>query len=242
MTEKDKFVFSNCNRELVQNSISYQHCGKIKQHHQQHNKRRPCLKKRRWQLALPLRWNKDIRWSKLTKQLSYRTTLSCFAQLHLLPPQVAGRSSNLFISVEDTECPFGNSVFFIKKDVQGVRHYMLCIRLASPPKSKSFARGLQSTKPVANDRLEFAIAIAEQNKIFKVCGFTYTLRQFFAPVFAQECQCYHRLVVTLLPTEREARSGSTRKSDSSKSKRDAQGVPFAFWWNRRELNPCPKTS
>ena len=111
-----------------------------------------------------------------------------------------------------------------------------------PPKSKSFARGLQSTKPVANDRREFAIAIAKQNKIFKVCGFTYTLRQFFAPVFAHECQCYHRLVVTLLPTEREARSGSTRKSDSSKSKRDAQGVPFTFWWNRRELNPCPKTS
>lgn len=115
-------------------------------------------------------------------------------------------------------------------------------RASSTPKSKSFARGLQSTKPVANDRREFAIAIAKQNKIFKVCGFTYSLRQFFAPVFAQECQCYHRLVVTLLPTEREARSGSTRKSDSSKSKRDAQGVPFAFWWNRRELNPCPKTS
>lgn len=133
MTENDKFVFSNCNRELVQNSISYQHCGKIKQHQQQHNKRRPCLKRRHWQLALPLRWNKDIRWSKLTKQLSYRTTLSCFAQLHLLPPQVAGKSSNLFISVEDTECPFGNSVFYIKKDAQGVLHYMHLYSSNSPP-------------------------------------------------------------------------------------------------------------
>ena len=106
-------------------------------------------------------------------------------------------------------------------------------RASSTPRSKSFACGLQSTKPIANDRREFAIAIAKQNKIFKVCGFTYTLRQFFAPVFAHECQCYHRLVVTLLPTEREARSGSTPKSSLSKSKRDAQGVPFTFWWNRR---------
>ena len=62
----------------------------------------------------------------------------------------------------------------------------------------SFAREPRHTRLVANDRREFAIAIAKQNKIFKVCGFTYSLRQFFAPVFAQECQCYHRLVVTLL--------------------------------------------
>ena len=42
--------------------------------------------------------------------------------------------------------------------------------------------------------------------------------------------------------EQSSRASSTPKSGSSKSKRDAQGVPFTFWWNRRELNPCPKTS
>ena len=61
-------------------------------------------------------------------------------------------------------------------------------------------------------------------QIFKACIFTYSLRQFFEPYSAQKC-----------------RACSTNEG-SSKMKRDALCVPFHFWWNRRELNPCPKTS
>ena len=57
-----------------------------------------------------------------------------------------------------------------KRDAQGV-----------PFGWMSFARGLQSTKPVAKDRREFAIAVAKWDKIFKVYVFTYSLRQFLAP-------------------------------------------------------------
>ena len=42
-------------------------------------------------------------------------------------------------------------------------------RSGSAPMSKSFARGLQSTKPVANDRREFAIAVYNYRDFQGLC-------------------------------------------------------------------------
>ena len=85
-------------------------------------------------------------------------------------------------------------------------------RSGSTAMSVSFARGLRSTKPVAKDRREFAIAVAKQDKIFKVFGFIYSLRQFSEPYSAQSADRIQ------LPCRVR-----------QKSERDTQGVPFAFF-------------